>query len=292
MKRYSVWILAGVAALAVFLGGCRSKPFSSISEAEGASAGPFVVATYNIHVGKGVDGETDLGRIASVLTGAKADAAGLQEVDRFTQRTGSVDQLATLRFLTGMNGVFGKSIDFQGGEYGLGVLTKGEILESIQKLHPQGQESEQRSFQMAKIRLQSGLDFWLVNTHLGLNPEDRADQAATLLDAVEKLQGPVILVGDLNEIPDGTVTQALSSAFADAWTLAQETDFIPASNSDDATLEAGLGPTFRADDPKWRIDYIWLHPADAWVVHRAWVRSTPASDHLPLFAEVEYLPGK
>ena len=68
------------------------------------------VLTYNIHHGAGVDGKLDLKRIASVITGSKADIVALQEVDRNTARAGKVDQVAELARLTKMNALFGPNI--------------------------------------------------------------------------------------------------------------------------------------------------------------------------------------
>ena len=49
----------------------------------------------------------------------------LQEVDRFTRRSGGVDQLGALAAQTGANGhFFAKAIERQGGEYGVGVLCR------------------------------------------------------------------------------------------------------------------------------------------------------------------------
>ena len=52
------------------------------------------LVTYNIQYTKGRDGRFDLGRIAETVRGA--DIIGMQEVDRYWQRTGSEDQAAAL----------------------------------------------------------------------------------------------------------------------------------------------------------------------------------------------------
>lgn len=55
--------------------------------------------TYNIQYGKGIDGKTDLARIAKELAGA--DVIALQEVDRLWARNGGADQPAELAELLG-----------------------------------------------------------------------------------------------------------------------------------------------------------------------------------------------
>ena len=74
------------------------------------------VMTYNIHITQGMDGRFDPRRIAGVIEAADVDIVAMQEVDIKTRRSGGVDQLAELKKLTGMHGVFGKGRDFDGGE--------------------------------------------------------------------------------------------------------------------------------------------------------------------------------
>src|SRR5262249_55855258 len=50
----------------------------------------MLFASYNIQYGTGRDGRVDLARIARAVE--SADVIALQEVERFTQRTGMVDQ--------------------------------------------------------------------------------------------------------------------------------------------------------------------------------------------------------
>ena len=54
----------------------------------------------------------------------KPDIVALQEVDQKTRRASGVDQPAELARLTGMQVVFGRNIDFEGGGYGTAVLTE------------------------------------------------------------------------------------------------------------------------------------------------------------------------
>ena len=81
------------------------------------------VLTYNIHHGEGVDGKFDLPRIAEVIKSVSPHVVALQEVDQQTARSSGVDQPAELSRLTGMEVVFGRNIDFQGGGYGTAVLS-------------------------------------------------------------------------------------------------------------------------------------------------------------------------
>ena len=57
--------------------------------------------------------------------------------------------------------------------------------------------------------------FWIVNTHLSWRLEDdkiRAKQAEELLECVKALEGPVILTGDFNSLPDSEPVSKLKQA--------------------------------------------------------------------------------
>src|ERR1700724_2661395 len=85
---------------------------------------PFLrVLTYNIHHGEGTDGRFDLSRLARVMKSVQPDVIALQEVDRGTERSGGVDQLAELARLTDMHAEFGKAMDYSGGGYGVAWLS-------------------------------------------------------------------------------------------------------------------------------------------------------------------------
>src|SRR3954471_4847694 len=80
------------------------------------------VVTYNIHKGEGMDGKTDLLRIAKVLLSERPDIVALQAVDQKTRRSKGVDQATALGKLIGMKAVFSRAMDFDGGAYGNAVL--------------------------------------------------------------------------------------------------------------------------------------------------------------------------
>ncbi|MBN1948023.1 MAG: endonuclease/exonuclease/phosphatase family protein [Bradymonadales bacterium] len=118
-------------------------------------------------------------------------------------------------------------------------------------------------------------------THLDYQSgEVRGEQIAVVVSELEerrRVGEPVILTGDLNESPGGAVQQALDAAgYTDLW---------------DALRSSESGPTYPADDPSARIDYIWLNPGESgWEpgsIDR--ILDTPVagvygSDHLGLYA--------
>ncbi|HAW94738.1 MAG TPA: metallophosphoesterase, partial [Phycisphaerales bacterium] len=81
-------------------------------------------ATYNIKHGRGMDGAIDLERTADVLRALNADIIALQEVDDRARRSGGVDQASWLAERLDMHSAYGSFMAFQGGRYGLAILSK------------------------------------------------------------------------------------------------------------------------------------------------------------------------
>jgi endonuclease/exonuclease/phosphatase family metal-dependent hydrolase len=93
----------------------------------GAGNGAVRVLSYNIHAGKDAQQQPNIERVAAIIDSLDADIVMLQEVDRRTARAGGADHLAELEKLTGMHAAFGKSLDYQGGDYGIAVLSRWPI---------------------------------------------------------------------------------------------------------------------------------------------------------------------
>src|SRR3989440_7000576 len=82
------------------------------------------VMTYNIQHGAGTDQKLNLPRIAEVINREHPDLVGLQEVDRFVERTGRVDEIAELARETRMEYAFAYNLHYQGGQYGVALLSR------------------------------------------------------------------------------------------------------------------------------------------------------------------------
>ncbi|MEP0841629.1 MAG: endonuclease/exonuclease/phosphatase family protein [Phycisphaerae bacterium] len=253
--------LAGVVlgAMSMLWGGCaRPEPVV------------IRVMSYNIHHGEGTDGRLDLERIARVIREAQADLVALQEVDRGTARTGRVDQPARLAELTGMQALFEKNIDYEGGEYGNAILSHVPIERHRHVPLPNTGDGEQRGLLAAWVRAGSSRLLFCA-THFDFRPADD-----DRLGAVEVIRGlvrdhphlPVIVAGDLNALPESRPIRALLGFMRD-------------------TCPAGLPDAFTAPSrrPRWRIDYVLFtdRPGLAVNDYRILPEST-ASDHRPVVA--------
>lgn len=181
-----------------------------------ASCASVRILTYNIHAGKDATGAANLQRVASIVRSTTADIVLLQEVDRNTQRSGDVDQVAELARLTGMRAEFGKSLDYQGGEYGIAILSRWPIVahETI-PLHiepPQvraGGSTEPRVALLVTVQSPRG-ELRIVNTHLDASREDgyRMQEVPQVLAAAHD----AIAGGDFNAEPDSRVHDAVMRA--------------------------------------------------------------------------------
>jgi len=230
------------------------------------------VLTWNLHHGEGTDGKLDFARIGRVIREARPDVVALQEVDVRTERIKGRDTVRELERLTGMRGVFGASMRFQGGGYGNAVLVNGTVLGS--RVFPIGASEgmEPRSILMVEMRpYRCSLDLAFLSTHFDHKSEEDRMAGAGIANLPIGL--PAILAGDLNAPPDDLVLGTLMQQWA----------------------SATKGPTFLtspAEAPKTQIDYVLFRPAKRWtVVEAKVVDEAVASDHRPLLAVLKLLPG-
>ncbi|HSJ63732.1 MAG TPA: endonuclease/exonuclease/phosphatase family protein [Gemmatimonadaceae bacterium] len=214
------------------------------------------VLVFNIRAGTDVRGVHNLERVAEVVRETGAEIVLLQEVDRLTTRSGGEDQIARLSAFTGMHGAFGKTLDYQGGQYGIAMLSRLPIARDT--LHPlpidppqarAGGSYEPRGAQYAAIPV--GADtLHVFNTHLDASRDDanRRQEARALLAIAAPLleRGARVMIGgDLNSLPESAVLALLTAGpMRDAWPL----------------CGAGQGFTFPDSLPVRRIDYLLLGP--------------------------------
>lgn len=239
--------------------------------------GPFAkrtlrVMTYNIHVGVGMDKKLDLQRIADVINNEHPDLVGVQEVDRGVKRTEGRDEIAELAKMTRMDYAFAHNLDYQGGQYGVAILSRFPIATIDHRKYENRREAERRG--MIRVQVEIGnktINF--VTTHLDYQYEDgRIFETEQMLKFLENIKGPLIVVGDFNDEPAGGAYKLMISTFADAWILSRSKD---------------QGLTYPSDKPVKRIDYIFTRRADGIKAKKAWTVNTPASDHLPVVVDLE-----
>lgn len=232
--------------------------------------------TFNIHHGVGLDGRLDLDRVAAVVEAARPDVAGLQELDRHLgKRSRFVDQPAWLADRLGLQAVFGANLDAEPRtpgsprrQYGTAILSRHPIGEWRNTPLPRPEGGEQRGLLEALLDTPDG-PVRVFGTQLqNRSRRERLAQVAAIRARVAEAREPVVLVGDLNALPDSAELAALTEDLADAW----------------ARAGRGDGFTYDAATPHGRIDYVLTSPDVE--ARGAEVVATDASDHLPVVADL------
>jgi endonuclease/exonuclease/phosphatase family metal-dependent hydrolase len=236
------------------------------------------VMSYNIHIAnppsKG-EGFVDIEAIANAINKEKPDLVALQEVDRFTTRSGTtLDQAKEIAALTGMKYFFAKAINRSGGEYGVAVLSRFTIENSkVVSLPVKTTGAELRALGLIETNLPNGKKIVFASTHLDhLSDENRELQVREVIKALMPYQDrPVILGGDFNMPPQNAI-----------WNLVRE-QFVQGCST--------CPGTFPATNPNTTIDYLLLNKqAAAYFTVKDYyaVPERYASDHVPIVMKIEY----
>ena len=232
------------------------------------------LTTYNVGVfNKYIKDDYPL--VAGILKENGAESVCLNELDSCTLRTGGVFQLERIAAMMGGWGFrYGAAMPYQGGKYGIGIMTREKILDSFTVPLPKGEGSETRMLVVVELP-----DYVLATTHLDYRSKEAQQHQAELINRVmqEKYGNadkPVFLTGDMNARPDTPTLDILRQA----WTV----------------LSATEPGTIPSDAPRACIDYILQlksgKPCKVLETHV--MTSSPAgdiakaSDHLPVTVEL------
>lgn len=233
------------------------------------------VVSYNIKHGQGNDEVVDLERTAGVLRGLRPDIVGLQEVDDRATRSGGVPQAERLGAVLGMHHAFGRFMDFQGGGYGMGILSAFPITSTREVRLPYG--NEPRVALAVQVRLPDDSPLTIINVHFDWVRDDgfRFAQASALTGYLDALETPYILLGDFNDVRESRTLQLFFGRATEA-----------AKPRDDRF-------TFSSTNPVREIDFIFYSPAAAFSAGEVRVIDEPvASDHRPVLAVLRRTSGR
>ena len=214
--------------------------------------------SYNIRNTKGMDNVRNVQRIANVINNEAPDVVAVQELDSMTTRSNQTYVLAEVAERTQMHANYAPAISFQGGKYGIGILSKEQPL-SIRTFPLPGRE-EKRILLIAEFK-----NYFFACTHLSLTEEDRLASLDIIKNSASTSNKPFFLAGDLNDTPESPFIQNLQK------------DFQVLTNT--------KKPTYPAPEPKETIDYIaaWKGNTDNFANLSAQVVEEPlASDHRPI----------
>lgn len=220
------------------------------------------VMTYNIRNGNGMDKVRSYERIADVILKQNPDVVAIQELDSMTKRSNQTYVLGEVAKLTRMHDYYGPAINYSGGKYGVGILSKKQPLKVSQ--HPLPGRGEKRTFLMAEFE-----DYIFCCTHLALTEEDRM-LSLNIIDSIAACQTkPFIIAGDMNAEPGSDFVNHLKMNYHIFNNLKQA--------------------TWPAPEPKQTIDYIamWKPTSEGFANVATWVVDEPvASDHRPIMSKI------
>jgi endonuclease/exonuclease/phosphatase family metal-dependent hydrolase len=194
-----------------------------------------------------------IGLIREVIEDACPDVIALQSVSRDPAQFQGQDQAEQLASLFNRYGYVyyqpGMALP-DGSEQGSAIISRLPIVERDYRrltLLTGLEDDVQRVFLHAQLRLASG---WLhlFNASLSWVPKQAALNVREVLDDMEGITGPALLVGDLNTIPsDAALAPLPERGWVDLWAQA-----YPEIDGFTLFEEGGLVK---------RIDYAWANPA-------------------------------
>jgi endonuclease/exonuclease/phosphatase family metal-dependent hydrolase len=258
-----------LAVIATHSGFDFTRPTASVESTDRAAS--LSILAYNIRHGAGNDDIVDLSRAAGVINALDPDIVALQEVDSAVERTDGVDQATVLGKLTGMGSVFGAFFDYQGGRYGMAILSDLPIVSYENHRLPDGLEP--RTALAARIRLsEPSQEIIVVGIHFYATAEERYAQASRLIEILREETAPIILAGDFNSTPESEVIDLFKQA---GW-------HVPDKGEDRLT--------FRSDSPVREIDYIMVRPKERFEIDVLDVIDEPlVSDHRPVLLQLRLI---
>jgi endonuclease/exonuclease/phosphatase family metal-dependent hydrolase len=225
----------------------------------------LTIMTFNIEGHASLLRSDHIEQVAETIRKYHPDIVAINEAHRGTWQARFEDHVEQLRRLTGMNGVFGRSYTFLGGEFGNAVLTRGQIVKAdVHKLPGTG---EPRSLLETVVRVNGGLvEMYVTHTTAwaSINKSTRDLQLQCVNAHLNASAFPFIVAGDLNAPPDSEEM----ARFLNRNTL----QFVGDAKT----------PTHRVMEQ--RLDYILADPG--WTVRSSRVLDDGPSDHRPVLAEL------
>ena len=221
------------------------------------------LVTYNIRKAIGLDRRRDPGRIIDVINGLNADVVVLQEADRRLGTRPAALPFAMIAGHTDFTPAPVATNPVSLGSHGNAILVRrGLDIGPVRRIELPGLEPR------GAVAVEIGGVLQVVGVHLGLLRRYRRAQLTTLTEALLGSNLPTAILGDFNEWSPNQGLEALSDGF---------------------TLHTP-GRSYHAARPVAALDRIALSPGltlrDAGVEQGR--RARVASDHLPVWANVEF----
>ncbi|MCW9707825.1 endonuclease/exonuclease/phosphatase family protein [Fodinibius salsisoli] len=241
----------------------------------------LTVMSYNIYHGEQAyeEGKGNLDDVSALIREVDPDFVALQEVDEMTGRLAALNNgkafslVDSLAKLTDMTGYFGKAINYEGGSYGEGLLSK-KPLKSQKVMLPIPKGGEKRAALYVEGETSSGQPFIFAGTHLCHQYEENRLAQAGAVNSHFEDEKNVLIAGDFNFTPDSDSYRAIQKQWLDAAVIYNQPPEM----------------TYSFEHPERRIDYLFLSKKSNWEVLDVKAIKRDYSDHLPLVARVVIHP--
>lgn len=259
MRKIAIALLALLVAAPLALSAQQVLP----EKKRGKAGRSLRLMCYNVRNCKGADKKVSYDRVAEVINRCAPDVVAVQELDSMTTRYPNQFVLGNLARRTKMKATFCHSIEYRGGRYGVGLLSKKRPL-SVERL-PLPCSREPRVVLIAEFK-----HYYVLVTHWSLTPDYRVQTAEILNALLPKLKHKaVFLCGDLNARPTEESMKLLAEGY-------------------DVQRKQGSSFTFPAWGPKREIDYLCVgrNGVEVEVANHIVVEAPTASDHAPFIADI------
>ena len=249
----------------------------------------ITVMTYNIRIGVGMvkpgtppaklkKSPKILNEIANAIKSVNPDVVGLQEVY-------GKSMAKELSKLLGMEYSYRRHGDNEHAAWwGVAILSKHKILKTKSYSVFSGGSKPYR----ARTLLMSNIDFKgktisLYNTHYQDKNGALKKEPKYTMKKISKSKNPVILMGDLNMLPDDPLFKPITDKLKDS---------CEAVNNENSAFIKTNGTFQSPNDPKydhWRIDYIFYDPESFQVLDVGLLDKGHwnASDHIGYFSRIK-----
>lgn len=253
------------AGMGVYMMTCDYLDPSSMPALEYPNWDDMRLMSFNVRHCAGSDGVVDESKTADVILSNMPDVVAVQELDSCNKRS-SKYQIAELSRLTGMNGSYTRTIAYNGGSYGIGILSKEKPVKT-QKVPLPGKEA--RAMLVCEFK-----NFIFACTHLcHQEQENRISSFEIISEYAKSCHKPFFIAGDFNAFPTSSEIELFKKDF----TILSDVNQY----------------TYPANNPNRCIDYIAVYKAsvkgkDVNLTDKAVINQPYVSDHRPIYVTMTW----
>lgn len=242
------------------------------------------VMTYNIYGARLTNGD----KLGEVIKKYSPDLIVLQEVDKNTIRSNKRDVTEDIAKKLGYDYYyFQKTLDFNGGEFGISIISKYPI-DRYYTYELPSVGSEKRYLLGTQISKDVfGKTVTVINAHLNYQENIKVEETDEVLAVINLFEGDVkFLAGDFNMLPTSESYSKYLKKWTDSYT---EIKGSPSNSEVEKDKQRNMKDT--------RIDYIFGDKSKNWKVNKSFFvkdeseKWSELSDHVPYMAEFE-IKGK